>query len=88
MDISQRIRTFIIENFYVAEGSELDDDTSLIETGIVDSTGVLEVVAFLERDFGIAVADEEILPSNLDSIAQMTAFVTKRMSLSSTRASA
>ncbi len=77
MDTKQRIQQFIVENFYVAEASQLTDDTSLIETGIVDSTGVLEVVAFLEADFHIKVADQDILPANLDSIARMAAFVTR-----------
>jgi acyl carrier protein len=83
MDIKQRIQQFIVENFYVAEASQLADDTSLIETGIVDSTGVLEVVAFLETDFHITVADQDILPANLDSISSMAAFVTRAQTRSS-----
>ena len=83
MDIKQQIRAFVVDNFYVPETAELDDDTSLIETGIVDSTGVLEVVAFLEREFGITVADREILPENLDSIERMTAFVMRQQAIAS-----
>ena len=78
MDLKEQIRSFIVENFYVAEAASLADDTSLIETGIVDSTGVLEVVAFLERDFGISVEDQEIVPANLDSIERIAAFVMRR----------
>ncbi len=70
-----RIRAFIAENFYVADDARLDDDTSLIETGIVDSTGVLEIVAFLEEAFGFTIPDRDILPQNLDSIARITAYV-------------
>ena len=57
MDSKQKIRAFIVENFYVPESTSLADDTSLIESGIVDSTGVLEVVAFLEKAFDIAIPD-------------------------------
>ncbi len=77
MDTKERIQQFIVQNFYVADASQLAEDTSLIEAGIVDSTGVLEVVAFLEADFHIVVADQDILPANLDSIARMAAFVSR-----------
>lgn len=83
MDIQQQIRAFIVDNFYVPETSELGDDTSLIETGIVDSTGVLEVVAFLEREFGISISDRDIVPANLDTIARMTAFVMRQQAIAS-----
>ncbi len=72
-----RIRAFIAENFYVADDARLEDDTSLIETGIVDSTGVLEVVAFLEQEFGFTIPDRDILPQNLDSIARIAAYVAR-----------
>lgn len=76
MDTKTRIRAFIVENFYVADdGGSLADDTSLIETGIVDSTGVLEVIAFLEQEFNLTIPDRDILPANLDSIARITAYV-------------
>src|SRR5262249_31121642 len=55
MESKQKIRSFIVENFYVPETANLGDDTPLIESGIVDSTGVLEVVAFLEETFSIAI---------------------------------
>jgi acyl carrier protein len=77
MDTKTRIRAFIAENFYVAENAALADDTSLIETGIVDSTGVLEVIAFLEQEFGLTIPDRDILPANLDSIARITAYVSR-----------
>ena len=70
------IRTFIVVNFLFGDDSRpLDDDTSLIEADVVDSTGVLELVAFLEERFGIAVADADIVPANLDSIGRITAYV-------------
>lgn len=75
----QRIRAFLETNFYIADKSLLVDDASLLDRGIVDSTGILEIVAFLESDFGIKVEDHELVPDNLDSIDRLEAFVaTKR----------
>jgi acyl carrier protein len=73
------IRRFMAENFYVAEQG-LADDASLIGAGVVDSTGVLEVVTFLESTFGFVVEDAEMLPENLDSIARIAAFVERKRS--------
>lgn len=76
--IQHQIRRFILENFYVSEPSALADDTSLVGTGLVDSTGILEVLAFLEEEFGIEVTDRETTPDNLDSIERMAAFVERK----------
>jgi acyl carrier protein len=76
----ETVRKFITENFYIADKSSLKDDASLLDKGIVDSTGVLEVVAFLESEFGIQVDDAEILPENLDTIARIGAYVDKKKS--------
>ena len=71
-----QIRAFIVENFLFGdEDYALGDDLSLVENDIVDSTGILEMVSFLEERFGIAVADADIVPANLDSVARITAFV-------------
>lgn len=72
------IRSFIEGSFFVPDPSTLADDASLLDQGLVDSTGVLEIVAFLEERFGVAVADEELLPENLDSVARLAAFVARR----------
>jgi acyl carrier protein len=77
MDIADLIRAFISANFYV-EPDALADDASLLEQGIVDSTGVLEVVAFLETEFGIEVRDEDLLPQNLDTVAAITGYVARK----------
>lgn len=70
------IRTFIVDNFLFGDTSRpLADETSLIETDLVDSTGILELVAYLEDHFGFTIADAEIVPANLDSIARISAFV-------------
>jgi acyl carrier protein len=76
MDVRTMLREFIETNFWVADG--VGDDDSLLESGILDSTGVLEVVTFLESTFGIAVADDEIVPENLETIARIDAFVSRR----------
>jgi len=62
------IRKYIVENFLFGEDDGLNDDTSLLEKRIIDSTGILELVAFLEKEFSIRIKDEELLPENLDSI--------------------
>lgn len=78
MSTTERVRQFIETNFYIANKSLLLDETSLLEKGMVDSTGIMEVVAFLESEFGVQVDDTEILPENLDSIGRIAAFVTRK----------
>lgn len=78
MTVQEKVRKFIIENFYVAEPSELTDDASLLAGGWVDSTGMLEVISFLEEQFGIQIADSEMLPENLDAISRIAAFVARK----------
>lgn len=78
MDTSATIREFIARNFYVPDKAALTDDASLLDRGIIDSTGVLELIGFLEDTFAIKVEDAEMVPENLDSIGRMTAFVTRK----------
>jgi len=74
--IRSAIRNFIEENFLFQFGDEnLADNQSLLEAGVVDSTGVLELVAFLEDTFHLQIADKDIIPQNLDTIDAITAFV-------------
>jgi acyl carrier protein len=73
------VREFISENFLFRADAELDNDQSLLESGVIDSTGVLEVIAFLEQTYGISVADEEIIPENLDSINNMTRYLAAKL---------
>lgn len=73
------VRDFIVGNFFVPEDIELAHDTSLLELGLVDSTGVLEIAAFLEQEYGIVVLDHEIVPANMDSIEAIAAFVDKKI---------
>ena len=73
------IRDFIIENFLFGNANGLKDDTSFLEEGIIDSTGVLELVTFLEENFEIQVEDEELIPENLDSIDNVTGYLEGKM---------
>ena len=78
--ISQDIKDFVVTNFlYGQDSQQLTTDQSFLENGIIDSTGVLELVAFLEERFGIAVADRELLPENLDSIHNASSFVSRKL---------
>ncbi len=77
--VRDKVRAFIGKSFYVAKAGDLGDEDSLLDRGIVDSTAVLEIIAFLEGTYGIAVADEEMLPENLDSIANIAAFVARKL---------
>jgi acyl carrier protein len=74
-----KIRAFIMENFLFGNDQGLKDDISLLDEGVIDSTGILELVSFLEEEFGISVEDEEILPENLDSIKNVVAYLERKM---------
>jgi len=78
MTLQQQIRDFVTSNFYVADPKALEDRTSLLDQGIIDSTGVLEVIMFIESTFGVTVEDSEMLPENLDSIERIAAFVARK----------
>ncbi len=77
--VAGRVRAFIRDNFYVRDEAALGGDASLIAGGVVDSTGVLELIEFVEHEWGIAVEDREMLPENLDSIARIARFVTGKL---------
>lgn len=76
--IQEQVRTFVTSNFYVADPDTLKDTDSLLDSGVIDSTGVLEVIAFIEDTFGFTVEDAEMLPENLDSIDRITHFVVRK----------
>jgi len=84
-EIHQTLRSFIRENFLFGQEDTFANDDSFLSLGIIDSTGVLELVAFLESEYQIAIADEELVPDNLDSIANLTQFINaKRACLGAT----
>ena len=71
-DNKSKIREFIVENFLFGDDDGLQDETSFLEEGIIDSTGVLELVTFLEEEFDIPIDDEELILEKLDSINNVT----------------
>ena len=72
------IRSHIVENYLFGDGADLSDDTSFLDEGILDSTGVLQVVFHLEDTYNIKVEDDEMLPENLDSINAICAFLERK----------
>ena len=78
-ELKDKIRTFVVENFLFGNNKNLEDTTSFLEEGIIDSTGVLELVTFIEEEFSIVVEDEELIPENLDSIYNVTAYLGKKI---------
>lgn len=76
----EMIMNYIKENFIAGRSSkiELTPEISLLESGIMDSTGILELVLFLEEQFSIKIEDEEIVPENLDSVANLIVFLEKK----------
>ena len=78
-EIKKQIIAFVIENFLMGDAaSMLKDGESFLETGTIDSTGVLEVVTFLETQFSITVADKDLVPENLDSVNNLVKYVLRR----------
>jgi len=79
MQLKQEIRSYIIENFYYGQDDQtLNDDVSFLQNGIIDSTGVLELVSFIQEKYAIHVADDDLIPDNLDSLSKVAAFVTRK----------
>ena len=80
-DARQRVEAFIVESLLFGDESRLPQpDDSLSESGTIDSTGVLELIEFLEEEFHIRVADSETVPDNLDSVDRIVAFVARKLS--------
>lgn len=76
--IAGRVRGFLVDTFLLGDDDGFADDESLLDSGIVDSTGVMEVVAFLEESFGIEIDDDELVADNLDSVQRLAAFVARK----------
>ena len=79
-EVESKVRTFIEDNFLFRDDrTALSDSESLLDAGLIDSTGILELVAFLESEFGIQMADADIVPANLDSIRTIVAYVERKL---------
>jgi acyl carrier protein len=79
--VTQELRTFIVDNFLFGDQSDrfaFSDDDSFQERGIVDSTGILELVCHLQEKYAIEIADEELIPENLDSLSKVSRFVQRK----------
>ena len=75
MSLQQEVREFIVDTFLFGEDGGLKDDSSFLEEGIVDSTGIMQLVAFLQEQYLVAIEDVELIPDNLDSIRRVSAFI-------------
>jgi len=78
LDYTKDINQFIIDNFLFGDDNTVGNDASLLENGIIDSTGVLELISFLEETYEITVEDDEMIPENLDSIDNINQFLNKK----------
>ncbi len=79
----KEIRQFIVENFlFGRDDGTLKEDTSLLDKGIIDSTGVMELVMYVEKQCGVKVEDEELDPQNLDSISRLARFIERKQAAS------
>jgi acyl carrier protein len=81
VSIRESLRRYVLENhLFTDDNSRLKDDDSFLETGILDSTGIMELIMFVEETFQIKVSDDEMVPDYLDSIDSLVAFVTRKQS--------
>lgn len=79
MSVEAKLRSYILENYlFTDDESQLNNADSFMEKGILDSTGIMEVIFFIEEEFSVQVADEEMVPENLDSIDNLVAFIGKK----------
>ena len=79
MDRASLIRAYVVDNFLLGEGDDLSDTQSLLQSGVADSTGVMELAMFVEKTFGIHVNDEDYIPENFDTIQNIAAFVERKL---------
>lgn len=78
MEAQEYIRNFIVDNFLFEDGSQLKDSDSLMQTGVIDSTGVLELIFFLEKTYQITIAPAELTPDNMDSVEKIAQFIARK----------
>jgi len=79
MSVEHKIRNYILENYlFTDDDSALVNSDSFLEKGILDSTGILEVIFFIEDEFGVKVEDDEMVPDNLDSVDNITGFIGRK----------
>src|SRR5262245_35779080 len=81
MQIEHKIHEFIVNNLYYAEDNSIGDEDSFLETGVIDSMGVMELVAFIQSEFGVEVEQREIVVENFDSVRKLSDFVRRKLQL-------
>ena len=79
MNYIDTIANFVVENFLFGDGRSLREDTSFLEEGIIDSTGILELIMFLEETYGIKIEDDELIPENLNSLRSVAQFLDRKL---------
>ncbi len=79
MNYADTVRHFVVENFLFGDGESLKEDTSFLEKGIIDSTGILELVMFLEETYNIKIEDDELIPENLDNLTNIAQFLERKL---------
>ena len=84
MSTVQKLRSYVLETYlFTTDEKALANSDSFLDKGIIDSTGILELVMFLEQEFKITVEDEELLPANLDSIERLARFIERKQAAES-----
>ena len=79
MTIEKKLRSYILENFlFTDDESALKSSDSFLDKGIIDSTGIMEVIFFLEEEYGVKVEDDEMIPENLDSVDNIVSYIDKK----------
>ena len=79
MERLQVVREFVIDNFLFGDRERLNENTSFLESGIIDSTGIVELIAFIEETYKIMIEDEEVVPENLDSLERVATFIERKL---------
>ena len=79
MSIADEVREYIKENFLFGNDQKIGDGESLLDAGVIDSTGAMELVSFIETKFEVEVSDRDLVPENLDSISAITGFITRKL---------
>ena len=85
MNYIDRVREFVIEELLFGDSKKLTDETSFYNTGIIDSTGILELISFLEETFDIKINDEDLIPENLENIKYIAQFLERKLNDEKTR---
>jgi acyl carrier protein len=77
-NIKSRVRDYVVSSFLFGDGSKLGEESSFLENSILDSTGMLELINFIEQEFGISIDPSELVPDNLDSVKRVADFVQRK----------